>query len=347
MRFLILSILLLVVFNAAFAQISLSWEAQESGLEASLRGSSAVNENIAWISGSTGKFAYTRNAGKSWHAMTVPGADSLDFRDVHAFDDKTAYLMSAGTGTSTRIYKTNDGGKNWERQLTNPFPEGFYSSMGFWDKDNGIVFSDPVDGKLVVFTTDDGGVNWRQISPDVIPPAIDDEYAFAASGTCLITTGKSDVWIATGGAAARVFSSTNKGKSWQVTPTPIISGEASTGIFSLAFLDEHKGVMVGGNYQHPDSIGANIAFTEDGGNSWHLPRTNQAMPFRSCVGYIPYKDTVILLAVGRSGCSFSTDFGNSWQHFGEEGYYTFAFSNDGSCWAAGANGRVAKLIISE
>ncbi len=347
MQFLILSILLLAFLNPAFAQISLSWETQDSGLEASLRGASVLNANIAWISGSNGKFAYTHDGGKTWHPMTVPGADSLDFRDVHVFDEKTAYLMSAGTGDKTRIYKTADGGKNWQLQLTNPFPEGFFSSMGFWDKDNGIVFSDPVDGKLVIFTTDDGGVNWQQIPPEVIPAAIDGEYAFAASGTCLITTGKSNVWIATGGAAARVFSSSDRGKSWQVTPTPMIAGEASTGIFSLAFLDEKSGVMVGGNYQHPDSIAANIAFTEDGGISWHLPEKNLAMPYRSCVGYLPYKDSIILLAVGRSGYGFSTDLGKSWQQFDREGYYTFDFSNDGHCWAAGANGRVAKLIISE
>ncbi len=347
MRFLILSILVLTILNTAFAQLSLSWEAQDSGLEASLRGSSVLDKNIAWVSGSGGKFAYTNNGGKNWHPMTVAGADSLDFRDVHVFDEKTAYLMSAGTGANTRIYKTIDGGQNWQLQLTNPFPEGFFSSMGFWDKDNGIVFSDPVDGKLVIFATDDGGVNWLQISPAVIPAAIEGEYAFAASGTCLIITEEGNVWIGTGGSAARVFSSADRGKSWQATPTPMIAGEASTGIFSLAFLDENRGVLVGGNYQHPDSVGPNIAFTEDGGNSWHLPEKNLAMPYRSCVGYLPYKDTVILLAVGRSGCSFSTDLGKSWQHFGEEGFYTFDFSTDGHCWAAGANGRIAKLVISE
>ena len=45
-------------------------------------------------------------------------AASLDFRDVEAFDAKTAYLLSIGSGAASRIYKTTDGGRTWTAQFT-------------------------------------------------------------------------------------------------------------------------------------------------------------------------------------------------------------------------------------
>jgi hypothetical protein len=33
----------------------------------------------------------------------VPGAEKLDFRDVEAFGESTAYLLSAGPGEGSRI----------------------------------------------------------------------------------------------------------------------------------------------------------------------------------------------------------------------------------------------------
>ena len=71
------------------------WVTQASGTTAELRGVSAVSARVAWASGSRGTVLRTTDGGASWHAAPMPGADSLDFRDVEAFDSLRAVVLSA------------------------------------------------------------------------------------------------------------------------------------------------------------------------------------------------------------------------------------------------------------
>ena len=86
---------------------------------------STVSPKIAWVSGTKGTYGRTIDAGKTWTVGKVPGADKLDFRDVEAFSESTAYLLSAGPGKDSRIYKTTDGGKLWSLQFENSDPAAF------------------------------------------------------------------------------------------------------------------------------------------------------------------------------------------------------------------------------
>src|SRR5207237_3688887 len=108
-------------------------------------GLSAVDEKIAWASGSNGTFVRTTDSGAHWQANVVPAAADLDFRDVHGVDANTAYLLSAGEGEKSRIYKTADGGKSWTLQFTNHEAKAFFDGFAFWDANSGIAFSDPID----------------------------------------------------------------------------------------------------------------------------------------------------------------------------------------------------------
>ncbi len=78
------------------------------------------------------------------------------------------------------------------------------------------------------------------------------------------------IWFATGGRAARVFHSPDRGQTWQVSDAPILHGPDSAGIFSIAFRDPLHGVIAGGDYKHPNNDGPNLAFTDDGGKTWTL-----------------------------------------------------------------------------
>lgn len=339
-----------LIFSQTWAQQpkdeKVRWQPQQSGLTTSIRGLSAVSEKVAWVSGSQGSFARTVNSGKTWIADVVKGADSLDFRDIEAFDDNTAIIMSAGSGELSRIYKTTNGGRTWQLLHTNTFPQGFYDGMAFWDENDGIVYGDPVAGKLFIMTTSDGGKTWRRVSPDVLPPVREGEYGFAASGSGIAVYGKKHVWICTGGSAARVFYSTDKGRTWQAAETPVISGKASTGIFSLAFRDTQNGIVVGGDYQKPQQARATVARTTDGGKTWELVEHADSVTFRSCVAYAPNAGTHFLVTIGSHGASYSADDGLSWQAIDGPGFHTFSFGGSMQAgWAAGANGRVAKLVF--
>ncbi|MBD0326616.1 MAG: hypothetical protein ICV68_09300, partial [Pyrinomonadaceae bacterium] len=264
------------------------WVVQPSGTTVRFRGVSAVNSSVAWASGDKGTFARTVDGGATWSAGVVPGASALDFRDVDAFDEKTAYLLAIGPGEQSRIYKTTNGGHEWTLQFTNSNPKAFFDAMAFWDRDNGIAVSDPVDGRFLIITTRDGGRTWKQMPAEGMPNALTGEGAFAASGTCITVQGKNNVWFGTGGAAqARVFHSTNRGQTWTVNTTPIASGKPPKGIFSIAFKDSKNGIIVGGDYEKEADSSGNAAITKDGGRTWELITNSRPAGYRSCVVYVP------------------------------------------------------------
>jgi photosystem II stability/assembly factor-like uncharacterized protein len=315
------------------------WLLQSSGTTARLRGVSAVSATVVWASGADGVYLKTTDGGANWRAATVPGAEALDFRDVEAFDANTAYLLSIGEGESSRIYKTRDGGEHWQLQFTNRNPKAFYDALAFWDADRGVAVSDSVDGSFVIIKTTDGGANWKEIPSEKLPPALAGEGAFAASGTCVITQGKYNVWIAT--SAARVLSSTDGGDTWQVATTPITSGQASAGIFSIAFKDARFGVIVGGDYKKEGEARDNVAMTSDGGRTWKLAKGPLPGGFRSAVAYAP--GASMLVTVGPSGSDYSLEGGASWAPIRGAGYHAISFARSGSGWAVGEGGRIAKF----
>src|SRR6202050_354664 len=324
----IFSVPSLLLFLAATALAQPKPQTHPSNTTESLRGASAVSQDIAWASGTHGTYLRTTDAGRTWTAAQVPDASTLDFRAVVAFSADEAFLMSAGPGDQSRIYHTTDAGKTWQLQFTNKNPKGFFDSMLFWDRTHGIVLGDPIpdetdkesskeSGQLkfdLLQTTD--GQTWTPLPPANLPPAIEGEGAFAASNSCLAilsnpvtpmsknfvipsafssvvpsearnlgfagatnTTGRiapppaqpwksgasaprepsekdgasapdPNIWFATGGKAARVFHSPDRGQTWQVFNTPIVHGPDSAGIFSISFRDPLHGVIAGGDYKH-------------------------------------------------------------------------------------------------
>ena len=328
--------------SLAFGQ----WQAQQSGRISEFRGLSAADNRIAWASGSRNTFARTTDGGASWEVASVPETEVLDFRDVEAFDADTALLLSIGNGTKSRIYKTTDGGKQWKAQFVNEDPRVFLDAFAFWDARNGIAVGDPVDGRFVLLHTTDGGSRWTPLAEANRPSALPGDGVFAASGTTITTQGDRNVWFATGGSAtARVLRSTDKGRAWSAADTPIISGQASTGIFSIAFRDARNGIVIGGDYRKVEEARNNIAVTEDGGRSWSLAADSMLGGFRSCVAYIPGTAGKSLLAAGPSGTDYSLDGGMHWRRYDTQGFHVFAFGRSGqAAWAAGAGGRIAKFM---
>ena len=320
--------------SLAFGQ----WQIQTIDTKADFRGLCVVSPNVTWVSGTKGTYTLSIDGGKNWSVGTVPGAEKLDFRAVKAFGENTAYLLSAGPGDASRIYKTVDGGKSWAMQFQSADPASFFDAIAFWDEQNGIALGDPVKGLFQLIVTSDGGANWKPLAARALPPAVSGEGAFAASGTCLVTHGTRDVWFATGGAkSARVFHSRDRGQNWEVSETPIVAGSASAGIFSIAFRDQNHGMIVGGDYRKPDASGATAALTADGGKTWML--IDKQLPFRSAVAWAKDRWT----AVGTSGSHVSLDNGATWKLLDQEKYNSVGFTPTGEGWAVGPKGRIAKF----
>jgi len=313
------------------------WTPQTSNTTSSLRGVSVVSQKVVWASGTKGTYLITSDGGENWKAATVQGAADMDFRAVHAFDDKTAVLMSIGSGEKSRIYKTKDAGGTWDILYTNPDPKGFFDAIAFWDASHGILLGDPVDGHFVVMTTDDGGETWKH---EKTPAALPNEGAFAASNSCMFLIGLHEVWFGTGGA--RVFHSSDGGKKWSVATTPIRHDSANAGIFSIAFLNPLHGIAVGGDYSKPTDAGHNIAITEDGGKKWTEPESGPN-GFRSAVTFLA--DRKMWVATGTSGSDVSMDKGKTWKQFDKGDYNAIGFILSYAGWAVGPKGAIARFGI--
>ncbi len=316
---------------------------QTSGTTNRLQAISVVSPRIAWASGLGGTFVVTTDGGETWRVGVVPGAENLQFRDVEAVSARVAYLMAAGSGADSRIYKTEDGGATWTLQFQNQDPAAFYDCFAFWTPKRGIVFSDAVDGRFPVLRTTDGE-NWEDIG-DQLPTALPGEVAFAASGTCVTTQAGRRGWILTGGAEqARVLATRDGGDSWEAFPTPIVQGTELAGGFTIDFRDPHHGILAGGDLADPNVPTNNVAVSDDGGRTWE-PAAPTPFPGAAFgLSYVRGLGQRTVVATGPGGAAWSADEGGSWVLLpGVENFWAVAFASPQAGWLVGTEGRILKL----
>jgi photosystem II stability/assembly factor-like uncharacterized protein len=275
-------------------------ELLQQGMPTSIRGLSVVDDNVAWISGSKGYVAITTNGGKTWNWQQLKGFERSDFRDIEAFSDKKAVIMSSGT--PALILSTVDGGTNWKVNYRQTDSAYFLDAMDFDSSKHGFVMGDPIKGKFLLMETNDGGNTWSNANgPDALP----NQAAFAASGTCLIANKL--LAISTGGSNAELLTSQTKTINWVHHTLPIIHGKSAQGSFSVA-TGKNKLVIVGGDYQHDKQQDSTACYSTDKGLTWNL---SDSFPvgYQSCVAYI---NTDIFLSTGTPGSSITVNGGRNW-----------------------------------
>jgi photosystem II stability/assembly factor-like uncharacterized protein len=345
---LLVVVLAVAIFVHAGRGDSSMWTVQTRGIDANLRGvsvgtfsdSHGVGTVVVWASGSNGVILQSKDVGKTWKRLHVAGGETLDFRSIQAFDDQKAYVMSIGDGGKSRIYKTADGGATWKLQYTDKRKEFFLDALVCTSDIECRAVGDPIDGKFVILRTQDGE-SWEQLPTDQMPTALREEGAFAASGTCLAIYSYVDVYFVTGGPAARLFHSSDAGYSWTVGSTPIVSGSASAGIFSIDAWDKTL-VVVGGDYKDIGNPHGVAAYSADQGKTWKLAE-KQPGGFRSAVARIDEKS---LLAVGPNGEDFSDDGGAHWRQTDSLNLNALKVLRYDYAWAVGPNGTIARLKSS-
>lgn len=316
---------------------------QASGTEQLLQAVSPVNDSVVWVSGHGGTYARTTNGGATWTSARVPGADTLQFRDVGAISRDTAYLLAAGPADMSRVYKTTDGGASWTLQFQNADPAGFYDCLAFWDGRRGAVYGDALNGQLAILTTADGGETWTRVPPEGLPPARPGEGGFAASGLCLVAGPNGTGWIATGAAdTARVLTTRDYGATWSVVATPVPAATAA-GLTAISFRDSQHGLVVGGDIGRPDSIGIGVAVTVDGGATWTLAGSPRIAGAYYGGMYVPGATRPVAVAVGPKGADYSLDDGATWMALDSLNYWGLGFASTKAGWLVGTGGRITKV----
>lgn len=326
------------------------WTVQSKGLDTNLRGvnvqlDKSNNQSgmhyIVWVSGSNGAILRSVDDGMTWKQFAVAGGGGLDFRDIEAFGADVAYVLSSGDGDKSRIYKTIDGGTTWTLQYSDQRAGFFLDALVCPSRTHCVALSDPVDGKFLVLRTEDGE-HWSELPRDGMPAALPEEGAFAASGTALALC-EGGIYFGTGGPKARIFHlanaghSADSGRSWSVVETPMASGNASSGVFSIA-CNGATLVAVGGDYKEPARADRAAIYSEDGGATWQLA-AQQPGGYRSAAGTFGGD----YAAVGPTGTDVSKDHGKHWQHTDTLNLNAASFDGAEGGWAVGPQGTIARF----
>ena len=307
----------------------------------SIRAITAIDENSMWFGGSDGQYGYTEDGGTTWHIDSIQSDKNpkLEFRGIAK--TSTALFLFA-VGSPALLFKSEDKGKNWTLVYEENHPSAFYDAIAFWDDQEGIAMGDPTDECLSIILTNDGGNTWSKIPCDQLPPAAENEAAFAASNSNIALVGD-NAWIVSGGGKARVFHSPDRGLNWEVYDTPIAQGGKMTGIFSTHFYDQNRGIIFGGDWEDQSNQTQNKGVTFDGGKTWELTADGRHPGYRSSVRYMPNSDAQAIFAVGIPGISYSSDSGQSWTSLSDSSFYTIRVNKSGnSAWLAGSK-KVGKM----
>lgn len=308
----------------------------------SIRAISPVDETRVWFAADKGIVGLID--AKTPKLATIKYEDSLlHFRSIAQTKNAVFVLSIANPGVLYKIGHNNNEATNIEEVYMERGEKVFYDAMAFWNDTDGIAMGDPTNGCLSIIITKDGGNTWRKIPCEDLPKTEAAEAAFAASNSNISLVG-THAWIVTGGKRARVFHSADKGETWEVFNTPIIQGQAMTGIYSVDFYDENLGVIFGGNWDNKAFNEGNKAITRDGGKTWDLLSNGKGPGYRSSVRFIPGTQGESLIAVGSPGISYSQDQGDSWTELSEEGFYAIEFVNDSVAFASGQH-KISKLLF--
>ncbi len=320
---------------------------QTSGVGALLQAVSAVSEQVVWVSGHDGTVLRTLDGGRSWQRRPVPGADTLEFRDIEARDTQRAWALSSGTGSRSAIFMTADGGATWTRQFHNVDPAAFYDCLAFFDDRIGVAYSDATEGRTNILRTTDGGAHWTLLPPEAVPAPLEGEGAFAASGGCVTAIDARHGFMALGGPGARFLRSDDAGATWSAHDTPVVRG-SSAGLSAAAFRDPLHGMAVGGemaDYRR-DSSSAAVAVTADGGQSWVLRQRpgRPGTPFG--VTWLQGADHGTALIASPGGLHLTTDGAATWRTLDDRNFWSVGGAGR-TAWAVGAGGTILRVSAAD
>lgn len=303
--------------------------------EVELRGLSLAGTDTVWISG-RGGLVMRGVRGLGLRPHQVPGAEALDYRDIYGHCPLRAVAMSAGPGEASTLWRTETGGRSWDKVFTNPDSEGFFDALTFWTEQQGMVFGDPVGGKFALFGTGDGGKSWSRHDPGIMPDILPGEAAFAASGTCMAANPEGRIAFVTGGdmtksgGQARVFVSGPSGRDFRAVAVPVPADRPSRGLFSVAWMDRQTLIAVGGDYADPAFEGVNAVISRDGGLSF-APYDAGVRGYLSCVAVSGRE----VMVTGLGGTAV-----NGQRLVEAPPMNACMLRSDGSGWLVGPKGRV-------
>lgn len=331
-------LLFVLLFLGAFQSFS-QWNSLSLDTQASFRAIRSFGSHI-WIGGTRGTVIHSSDGGEHFSVSQVPGADSLDFRDLAILDENTVLLMSAGPAENgaAKIFRTENGGKSWELAFQIK-DKGYFFDAILWEGKQGLVLSDPAGPFYGLIRISDKGRNYEVLNPINHPDLQKGEAAFAASGSSLQKTKKGYYIVTGGGEKARVL----HGKDalhWESIFAEIPGGEG-TGFFSLGVRDAKNLWIAGGNYARIKEGPVPVLESKNGGTTWS--------PVAGAPGY--YVEKMLWAAPYwiLSGPAESSAFDpktRRWISLGKSPYHNICLVGD-RIYGVGGRGQIGFISLSQ
>lgn len=260
----------------------------------------APQPNLLWA---VGTYGGQQGVFLRYLVGTDPVAGPIDNVPVYAIFAFDAQRAVAGSGPSTgqaAIYRTQSGGNAWQSISVSSITP-FVNDIRFFNELEGIFLGDPIGTTWGVGRTTDGGQSWQRVT--AIPPARSGEAGLVGSVWWLGDT----CWFGT--TQGRVFYSTNRGQTWQVSQLPGVAGYVT----QVAFRNGREGIAV----YRPTTAQNDpymVAASTDGGASWQVNVANlTSLGFLPVAAYVPPNSWEIVL-LGINGAVLATaNLGRDWR----------------------------------
>ena len=232
---------------------------------------------IAGGSNNVPKIFLTTNSGLNFTNITG-NINTNELYCVYALNSDTIFAgdggSPGGSGGNARVYKTVNGGLNWQVMLSTGGNNGFISGIQFsnTNPDFGIIVSDPATStdSFWIAKTHDRGKTWQVTEAPQTAPYITQNSLFVVDslfyGFGLITN------------PAKIYLTTNGGVSWSVKTL----GLPGTSVPSIAFQDDKLNAIALSDVVAPD-----IARTTNGGNNWEIINNGTNLTFAGIVKWVP------------------------------------------------------------
>ena len=294
-----------------------------------------IDKNKVWYAADKNRFGYyDLDSNERIERKISSDSLKLEFRSIAQTKN---YIFILSIGNPALLYKIDKNDLSYKLVYRENHEKVFYDAIRFIDNKKGIAMGDPTEDTFSIITTVDGGETWIKLSNNNLPKLAVGESAFASSNTNICVKGNR-IFLVSGGIKSRVFVSDDFCQSWQVYDTPIIQGQAMTGIFSADFLNEKTGIIVGGNYEIQSDNSANKALTFDGGLTWKLVGVSKGFGYASCVQYSPETSGEFIISIGTTGIYNSIDQGDNWKKISEDkDFFTIRFQDSKTAILAGKN----------
>ncbi len=300
-------------------------------------GISPVSRNTLWVSGVNGRIARSTDAGQSWQ-YSQPGPGDLQFRDIEAIDDRRAYALSIGDNGQSRIYFTENGGRDW-RLRYGASSDTFLNCMALSPLGEAWVAGDSVGDQWRIVRSPSGR-NWIKTNSAVSEKPQSNEGGFASSGSCVRYA--NDTWImGTGNAdVARVLIKARFGIRFDVIDTPMQSGPGA-GIFAVYPEDEDDFYIAGGHLEAEQNEKSRLWHYQSG-EFTALPEAPLAGALYSLAKVSHQGDW--LLTSNPSGAAAYHIQSETWHKLSDANIWNIQCHGDAACWLAGKEGYLAKLV---